>query len=249
MIPRAILPLLRLLVVCVIVVPFAPGCETSPPDREEAKPKPASTEPEAKKTLLGPDVFLEVSGKRRRVLISSEVCLQRGVLELFLCRKDSKEHESIVHADVDARDIHKALLAAGAEPGSPVTYTPKFAPPHGTTIKVGVEYEERGKRIARPAREWIRYSRTGKELDMDWVFAGSMLVDNPLDTTKPKIYLANGGCLICVSNFEEALLDLPINSSKDNADLSFETFSERIPPVGTKVVVTLEPVAPEKKGK
>jgi hypothetical protein len=247
---RVLFPCVRLLAFCLLAAPFAPGCEAPPSAREEPKPKAAAPQPEAKKTLLGPNVFLEVQGKRRRVLVSAEVCLQRGQLELFMCRRDSKEHESIVHADVDARDVHKALVAAGAEPGSPVQYVPKYAPPRGSTIKVGLEYEDKGKRVTHNAREWVRYSRTGKELDVDWVFAGSQLVDDPSDPTKPKFYLANGeGTLICVSNFETALLDLPINSSKDNADLSFEAFTDRIPPVGTKVVVTLEPVPDEKKGK
>jgi hypothetical protein len=243
---RAIAAVLPLFAACLYTTS---GCDSSSSDREEPKPKAAAAEPEAKKTLLGPNVFLEVQGKRRRVLISSEVCLRKGALELFLCRKESKEHESIVHADVDGRDVHKALLAAGAEPGSPVQYVPKFSPPRGTSIKIGVEYEEKGKLVRKNAREWVKYSATGKDLDVDWVFAGSLLISDPLDTTKPKIYLANGGDMICVSNFEDAMLDLPINSSKDNAELSFEANTERIPALGTKVVVTLEPVATAKKGK
>jgi hypothetical protein len=246
---RFLFPLLRLGAVGVLAVALAPGCDPTPPEREEAQPKSTAPEPEAKRTLLGPNVYLEVQGKRRRVLLSSEVCLRRGPLELFLCRKDSKEHESIVHAEVDGRDVHAALIAAGAEAGSPVRYVPKYVPARGTKIRIGVEYEEKGKRVTKNAREWVRYSATGKELDVDWVFAGSALIDNPIDNTKPKIYLGNEGDMICVSNFEDAMLDLPINSSKDNAELSFEAWTERIPPVGTKVVVALEPVLEAKKGK
>jgi hypothetical protein len=226
------------------------GCE-APSEREEPRPKPAAPAPDTKKVQIGPNVFLEVKGERRRVLIDTEVCLTRGQLELFLCRRDSKEHEAIVHAAADGRDIHAALIAAGAEPGSPVRYEPKYTPARGTSIKVGVEYEEKGKRVVRSARDWVKYSKTGKELDVDWVFAGSVLLEDPREKTKKKmVYLANeGGDYFCVSNFEDAILDLPINSSKDNADLSFEAFTERIPPVGTKVVVTLEPVLDAKKGK
>lgn len=247
---RACLFCLRLLALCLLAAPAMPGCDYAPPtERDDQKPK-AAPQPEVKKTLLGPNVFLEVQGDRRRVLVSGEICLRQGPLELFLCRKDSKEHESIVHAEVDARDIHAALLATGAEPGSPVRYTPKFTPPSGTSIKVGVEYEDKGKKVTRSAREWVKYAGKDKDLDVDWVFAGSLLVENPIDKTKPKVYLANGsGDLFCVSNFEEALLDLPINSSKEDAERSFEAYTDRIPPVGTKVVVTLEPILPPKKGK
>jgi hypothetical protein len=57
-----------------------------------------------------------------------------------------------------------------------------------------------------------------------------------------ELSLANDGDVICVSNFETALLDLPIKSPKENADLAFVANSERIPPRGTTVVVVLEPV-------
>jgi hypothetical protein len=38
------------------------------------------------------------------------------------------------------------------------------------------------------------------------------------------------------------MLDLPINSSKDNDDLQFEAYTDRIPPLETPVLVILEPV-------
>ncbi len=74
-------------------------------------------------------------------------------------------------------------------------------------------------------------------------------MDNPLEKDKPPLYAANSGDVICVSNFAEAMLDLPINSSKNNAELEFEAFTERIPPVGTPVTVILEPVLEAKKEK
>lgn len=227
------------------------GCESASTEREEAgakekardKEKPA----EAKKVLVAKNIFLEVRGKARRVLVSAEVCLREGQLELLMCRKQTKEHEAILTADVDARKIHEALLLAGATEGSPVQFLPKYRPASGTTIRVTVQYMDKdNKLITVPARSWIKNMNSGKELDTDWVFAGSRLVDNPLDPGK-KQYLANGGDLICVSNFETALLDLPIKSPKDNADLVFVAFTERIPPLETKVVVILEPVPEAKK--
>ena len=79
-------------------------------------------------------------------------------------------------------------------------------------------------------------------MEVDWVFAGSHLVSNPLDPNAPKRYLANDGFVICLSNFEESMLDLPIRSSDLNAERVYEAFTERIPPEGTKVVVVLEPL-------
>lgn len=202
----------------------------------------APKQAETKKVPAGRNVTLEVQGTRRRVLVEAQVCLREGQLEQLLCRKQSKEHEAILSADVDAREVHMALVAAGAEAGRPVRYDPKYEPATGTRIKVSLHYEEKGKMVTVPAQQWIRNLKTQKPLEHDWVFAGSQLVPDAFDPKKPNYYLANDGDLICVSNFPSAMLDLPVASPKDNADLAFVAFTERIPPLGTKVTVILEPV-------
>ncbi|MCS7045155.1 MAG: YdjY domain-containing protein [Gemmataceae bacterium] len=205
---------------------------------------------EAKKLKVGNNVYLEIQGDQRRVLIDSKVCLRQGQLEQFLTRKHTKEHESILTADVNAKDIHTALLAARAEPGNPVKFLPKYEPARGTTIKVYVEFYDADQKLQRlPAQRWIRSIKTQKDLEYDWVFAGSTLFQDPLDKTKPPFYAANQGDLICVSNFETAMLDLPIASPQGNDDLAFEAATERIPPLDTRVWVILEPVVGKDQGK
>ena len=228
------------------------GCEGGT-DREEAKPKEEKSKAKAvetKKVPVAKNIVLEVlPDKKRRVLVSAEVCLREGQLELLLCRKQTKEHEAVLTADVDARKIHEALILAGAVEGSPVRFAPKYRPASGTKIKVSIQYTNKDKKVVTvPAQSWVKNMKSGKALAIDWIFAGSRLVDNPLNPGK-KHYLANDGDVICVSNFETALLDLPINSPKDNADLIFVAFTERIPPLETKVTVILEPVVEAKKDK
>jgi hypothetical protein len=223
------------------------GCAPEPAEPQETPPKPpAKPAAEAKKVAVGRNVWLEVQGDRRRVLIAATVCLRQGQLEQLLCRKQTKEHEAILSADLDARDIHTALLAAGAKPGSTVRYEPKFQPPTGTRIKVSLEYTDKGKVVTVPAQKWVREMTTKKDLGYDWVFAGSVFVPDPDNKDRPPFYGANSGDVICVSNFEMALLDLPINSPKDNSELAFEAHTERIPPLDTKVTIILEPMAEKK---
>jgi hypothetical protein len=245
--------LFGLLILTFVAATLMLGCDGTseqvqgrPNNKADDKEKPS----ESKKAAIGKNVFLEVlPDKKRRVLISGEICLREGQLEQFLCRKQTKEHEAIVSAEVDARNIHAALIAAGAKEGSPVSFVPKYRPASGTTIKVSVQYKDKeNKLVTVPAQSWIKNAKTNKQLESDWVFAGSRLVDNPLDPGK-KHYLANDGDVICVSNFETALLDLPIKSPKDDADRFFVANTERIPPLETKVVVILEPVVEAKKDK
>jgi hypothetical protein len=225
---------------------LAAGCESdspSAPDRSRGDTPGAEA---AVKKLIGKNVFFEVQGKQRRVIVSATVCLREGPLEQLLTCKGKKAHEAILDFDGDPRDLHKGLLAAGARAGSPVRFQPKYVPAEGQTIKVTLRYERDGKQFTVPAQRWVRNAKTGKDLDADWVFAGSRFVDNPLDPKGAPIYLAGDGDVICVSNFEGALLDLPINSPKEwDAGRFFEAHTDRIPPKDTKVAIILEPV-PEK---
>jgi hypothetical protein len=208
---------------------------------------------EGKKVLVGQNVFLEILPDRRRVLISSEVCLRTGPLEMLLTRKGGKEHEAILSANIDARKVHEALLLANAQPGSPVRFEPGYRPPTGTAIKVSLMYSKDGKQVVVPGRSWVRNVKTRKELESDWVFAGSILVEhpNPLDAQAPPKYMANEGDVICVVNIPTAMLDVPIDSPKSwaergiedpkgGATAGYEAWTERIPEEGTKVVVVLE---------
>jgi hypothetical protein len=207
----------------------------------------APAQGQAKKVKVGNNVYLEIEGDNRRVLVESTVCLRKGMLEQLLTRKRTKEHEAILAADVDARDIHQALLLAKASAGSPVKFRPKFELPTGDVIKITLQYEEKGKKIRVPAQQWIRNIKTKKDLDTDWVFAGSVLIPDPLDKKRQPYYGANDGDVICISNFDTALLDVPFNSPKDNDDLAFEANTDRIPPMDTPVLVILEPVPAKKK--
>jgi hypothetical protein len=200
-----------------------------------------------KRSLFDKNLYFETIGDKRRVIISAYVVRREGLLEMFLCRTQSKEHESILAADVDPFKVHSALIAADARPGSPVRFEPKFQPPRGTVIKVTLQYEKNGRRITEPAQSWVRDTKANKALEADWVFAGSELVDNPLDIKRPKIYLASQqgeGTLICLSHFESAVLDLSSGTAKghDWSNVAFEPFTERVPELDTKVSVILEPV-------
>jgi len=228
---------------------FAIGCETddkpAPPPAPDTPKANAPKSVEGKKTALNKTntLFLEAfPDGRKRVLVEAEICLREGQLELLMCKKQSKEHESILHTAAEAHLIHSALLVLKAKVGSTVRYDPKFIPPSGTTIKISLQYKKKDETVTVDAKEWVRNAKTQKALDVDWVFAGSQFFQDPDDAKKPPYYLANGGDMICVSNFPDAMLDLPIDSSKNDTELNFEAWTERIPEKGTKVTVILEPV-------
>jgi hypothetical protein len=198
----------------------------------------ADRHPEMRRLSRTDDIWLDAAGKR--LVVGGRVALAEGVIEVFACPERSKEHEAIVATRCPARLIHAGLLALGLEPGSPVSFDPEYRPATGPKVSVRVRWKDAAGRLQeRPAQELIRNTKTGRQLEAEWVFAGSGFWRDPADGTEH--YQADGGDMICVSNFPTAMLDLPIESSESNAALLFEAFAGRVPPAGTEVELVLSP--------
>jgi hypothetical protein len=197
---------------------------------------------------LDPKAPLWIDKARKRVVLVGKVCLREGQLEMFACPEATKEHESVLSVPVEAFKVHAALLALGVEPGRPVQFAPEYRPASGPVIDVALYWtDDSGKRCSAWAHDWVQDARTGKALTEPWVFGGSMFwVD---EKTGKRDYLANHGELICVSNFSSAMLDLPIESSDKAGQLLFNAYTDRIPPVDTKVTIVLIPRLDKEKEK
>lgn len=242
-----------------------PAAEPEPEPEPKPEPQPGEPErepaaPNARKPLdLGPPLVKDAKSlirldKRRpvwidkatkRVVIVGQICQREAPLELFACLRGTKEHEAVVSVDVRALTVHAGLLAVGAKPGSPAKWDP-YVPATGTEIEVTVAWKDKeGNRQTARAQDWILDTQTKKAMGHAWVFAGSMFWKH--EKSGQKHYLAEGGDFICVSNFPEAMLDLPIESSQVNEALLFRAFTERIPPLGTPVTLLLTPKLEKKK--
>ena len=256
-------------------------------------------------TPLNPENTVLLDLPNKRLLLKTHVCLDQGMLEMLLCLKQTKEHESILAIDSKAYTIHTGLLALGAESGKSATWTPKFQPATGQVIDIFMHYVDTAGKLQRvPAMKWIRKSRfryyeadfetlpdglelnsdgnlryddmnkvifwygpmtdaqrdeclalcpdqkfqrairtfhqesQPREMQADWIFVGSGFFDDD----GVKRYLAEGGYVVCVANFGQALIDVSVSSSADGQEtLVFEAWHERLPPLGSEVLVELIP--------
>jgi hypothetical protein len=202
-------------------------------DRDPAKDPPGLRR-------LAPDGKLWLDAKNKRVVMVGEVCLREGQLEMFACLKGTKEHEAIVAVPTKAFAVHAALIAVGAEPGAAAQFIPKYQPAHGPRVDVTLFWTDaKGERRHATAQDWIRNVKTGKPMSEHWVFGGSGFWKD--EATGQQFYKAEDGDFICISNFNSAMLDLPIESSQSNEALLYEAFTDRIPPAGTAVSIVLTP--------
>jgi len=229
------------------VVPVDPAPD--PPEPEAPDLGPPLVDAPEKLTRLNKTkpLWLDTAGKR--VVMVGEVCQTDVPLEVFACLKGTKEHEAVVTVDVLAYEAHAGLLALGAKVGTPVRWHPTYQAATGCEVEVTVSYkDDQGKVKTVRAQDWVLDTSTGKPMAHQWVFAGSRFRDDPLAGTR--VYEAEGGEFVCVSNFATAMLDLSIESSQTDTNLLFKAFTERIPPRGTPVTLVLKPklpaAAPEK---
>jgi hypothetical protein len=219
-----------------LVLAVLVGYQDEASAKASAKPAAAAPEPDPSWKKLGRSLWFDP--KERRLYLKARVVLRDGNLEHFMCLKGTKEHEAILATDAVPREIHAGLLLTGADPGKPVQFVPKFEPPTGSAVAIEVRWMQDGKLRTRDAREWVK-GDNGKPLTRDWVFAGSFLYDDPF--SKKKRYAADDGDLITVANFSNAILDLPIESSANDAERVFMANTTQVPEVGTEVLVAFYP--------
>ncbi len=197
-----------------------------------------------------------ITGDRKSVVVLGRVAFRDGLLELFACRIGTKEHESVVSIRVKPFLIHLGLLLCGAEPGKPVRQTPDFVPPSGDEIEIKVRWkDEKGKMQEALAQDWVldlarsKQDDEGKWIEKQamsthWVFTGSMMYK---DDAGLNHYVADeSGELFGLSNFVGSILDVPIKSSAENADLLFACYTDRIPELDTPLTLILTPTKHKK---
>lgn len=222
-----------------------PPTEQHPTSKPEPELRPFPAPPEGAKPLTK-EGRAWMDRENKRVIVDARVSLRRGLLEMFACPPNTKEHESIVAVDSPAFVLHAGLLAVGAEPGTPVQFTPEYKVPTGTEIEIEVQWQDKdGQQHTARAQDWIRDARTKKPMALPWVFAGSGFWRD--EETGDTGYLAEAGDLVCVANFSTAMLDVPAQLTSDNSGLLFEAYTERIPPLGWPVRLVFKPLLKDDK--
>ncbi len=182
-----------------------------------------------------------INETKKKVMVRGSICLTEGPLEMFACPLQTKEHESVVAVEAKSSEIHACLVALGFEPGNPVQWQPDFKPAKGPSVQIEVRWkaegDEKEKRV--DAKTMVRKSGTEETMDTDWIFGGSEIFVDRVDGRK--IYYADSGEMICLSNFPTAMMDVPIKSSDSAEGLLFEANTKAIPPKNTQVYLIMTP--------
>jgi len=238
----------------IVAAGLARGAETP-----TEKAPPPTGKPVVLKTLPG----IVVDTEKGEVRLEGKVCLREGALELVVCSEGTREHESIVVVKARPSHVTFALALLSLEPGQPAhrTEAGAFSSPAGETLEITARFftvsEEEKARVDKlvaegakpedirvrktllkevPAWKLLRLSGSEAEVarPIEWVYVGrpekNMLVAADRE-----------GTVVCLSNFVEAVIDVPFESTAVNADLLYEANPDVVPPVGTPVELVLRP--------
>ncbi|MFO0428472.1 MAG: YdjY domain-containing protein [Planctomyces sp.] len=78
-----------------------------------------------------------------------------------------------------------------------------------------------------------------RPMTADFVFTGSQFYKDP--ETGEEFYQAEGGWMICLANFADAMIDIREQSSASKGSEVYEAWTEKIPPEDTPVLLELTP--------
>lgn len=223
------------------LAPSLAGTSGTPPHA------PSVTVAQPSRVLVGPGVAVNLAA--RQIELEGVVCIDAGWLEQIACTPGTREHESLVSLPVRPRDVHAALLLLGLEPGAPGSWRVDGdqlieIAPRGPALSVRAQWvSPDGARHDEPIATWIRDAPSGTSPSIDrWLFAGSLLIPTREGGSR---YLADAsGSIIGLVTFGDEVLALP--SVRPDAEAvaapEWEAWTERLPAIGTKVVVVVAPV-------
>lgn len=186
-----------------------------------------------------------INHQDKQVMVRGRICLQEGPLEMFACPGNTKAHESVIASEAEASEIHACFEALGFPPGKPCQWDPEYTPAHGPLVKILVGWQDGENFVQVNARDMVKTSGTGKPLEKDWVFGGSQIYHD--NVSGEKIYYADSGEMVCLSNFSTAMLDVQLESSDAADGLLFEANKAKIPLPNTKVYMVFIPRKAETK--
>lgn len=204
--------------------------------------QPAAPEPELRELLPGIRIAEGVVQFDGKIAVDAHHPDTPDVyLEMFVTAPDSREHESLVVSTIKPSNLHAALLAAGFEPGAPLTFdkSGKPVPAHGENLHISVALKGDDEQFI-PITDWVIHieDESGIIENEKWggfVFAGSKLTRRG--------YEADGtGTLVSLTSFANEVI-APSWTISHLADIDAPVWianRERLPDKDTPVVVRIE---------
>ena len=214
--------------------------------------KPAASADTPKAPTAGDDIVIKtlpgiiVDTKAKEVRLACTFCFQKGPIELFACGPNTREYESVIVTKAKPSHVTFALSLLGLAPGRPGGQSEggAFSPAAGEVLDITARYAvtlaadgaKKTEVHEVPIWKLLKTSAGDRALDraIEWVYVG-----------RPEEAALRGadreGSVICLSNFYEAVMDVPFESPNAYAQLLYRADPDVVPPAGTPVELIIRP--------
>ena len=169
----------------------------------------------------------------RRVRFPATVNLREETVEYVVVHKTGKAHESILRTEARPQDLHLAMLLLDARP----VLTNRFgtdgkAGPEGSEIEIEVAWRDLFSQHQLRAEDLVLNKETGRPLARGvWIYNGSNFSEGMFTAQRD-------GSIVSIHIDPDALSNNP-RPGRENDDW-YRPHAERLPPIGTVVIVTMK---------
>lgn len=163
------------------------------------------------------------------VSIPAKVAMKEGLIELLLCAKWGRVHETVFTTEAYPVHLQTALLLLGLKFGSPVEFSGDSKTPMGDNTEISVEWGSGAdKKVVRIEHFALDNRKKSEVEDINWVFTGSQFVGGVF-------FAQQEGSIITTYRDPNTMFDNPLPEGAD--DTVYVANSKIIPEVGTEVTI------------
>jgi hypothetical protein len=175
------------------------------------------------------NIFIDAA--KREVSFPAMVNMERGLVEVFVCARGGKVHESVFVADVVPYYLQVALILIGLKDGHDEIYRTKQEAIKGDPVELWVDWQidDETKRYRAEDLIW-NITANATMPYTSWIFRGSW-------TEQGRFMADDVKSLVTTYNDPATIIDNPLATGQN--DELYHANHQVLPPKGTPVTITI----------
>lgn len=175
---------------------------------------------------------IRIDKSKREISFPAEFNMEKGLIELILCGKKGKLHESVLKTEIIPSHLQTALLLLGFECGQNLDFQGQDKTPEGDSLIIYAQWSDSLGNEIKVRIEQLAYNvATKKEMKRThWIFLGSKFIDDRFIADIEE-------SIITTYHDPFSIIDNPLETGND--DTLYEVNSSIVPKKGTKTKIII----------
>ena len=195
---------------------------------------------------VGDDIYMlkemKIDVSKGHIEIPGKINMSEGLIEVILCRKEGKVHESLLVTDVSPLEFQTALLLLGLDPVNEVPDIASEVDPvsqfrsietSGDSVRLYISHTVNGETVKKPVEHFVYDESVDQTLEPStWLFRGAATHQNGHVLVDPDVTM--------IATYHDPVAMMELNSqSKFNDELFYINKDAKLT-IGKKVKLIIE---------